>query len=171
MVPCTGRVFDHSQNAVIILVILDIEKHGLRPHLVPFTCSKEFWDVEPPEVRPTVVHESFWLMFSIHHSQLCKQPNVGPFQTESLLQEFHQFLNEPEPFVTANNVLNMVRVYNDLQPRYGRQLELPALHTRHVDLLPSLGGVCLFGRLQCFCEPPQFYKAAGQFCVIVDAGK
>lgn len=62
--PSTGRMFDHGQNSLILLVVDTVEVHSFRPHLVLLASTDKLGNKEFLSISTDVVQESGGLVFS-----------------------------------------------------------------------------------------------------------
>lgn len=166
VLPANWRVLHHGEDGVIVLIIMDVQENGLRPHLVSLASSEQFWNVNLSVVTSAVIHQFLWLVLSVENTQLGEHTDVRSLKTETVLNEVGQFFPVAILLVVGNNILQMIRMHNNVWTSNTSQSELLSLHTSEGDLLPGLWSVSLLGSLEGSLELSQMDQARGQLGVV-----
>lgn len=116
-------MLDHGEDCLIPLVVGLVQLNSLWPHLVHFASSDQFWNVESLPVGSDMVHESVFLVFGIHDSQLGVDTIVGSLVAHALFKELDQLLHISELLVLLDQVLQMVWLNNNVETAESSCLE------------------------------------------------
>mmetsp|Transcript_33252 Transcript_33252/g.72654 ORF Transcript_33252/g.72654 Transcript_33252/m.72654 type:complete len:226 (-) Transcript_33252:2344-3021(-) len=138
MSPGGRRVRDHGVGSRIKLVVLNVQLHSLLPVVMPLAGPADLRDVQLGTVHLDEVHELLWLVLGVQHTQLSVHSDVGPLVAQAVLQQHHQFLEMSVLFVVHNELLQVIRVDNNVHTGHLGHAELVGGYTCGVHLLPSL---------------------------------
>ena len=105
MLPCAGGVLHHGDDGLVEVVVLRVQEDCLGPHLVSLTFLSQLLDLDLLAIGSDVVHQSAWLVLSIHDTQFSVNALMGPFQTHPLFQQLYQFFMVSEPLIVLYQIL------------------------------------------------------------------
>ena len=128
MLPGRRRMLNHCGDSHVKLVVLLMELDCFRPHLPLFTGSDQSWDVKSVAVLVDVVHESLWLVFCIHDTNICEDTVVRLLMCHSLFQEIDELLNVAELFIVLDDFLQVIWVNDDIESTNRCRFEFSSSH-------------------------------------------
>mmetsp|Transcript_20370 Transcript_20370/g.72036 ORF Transcript_20370/g.72036 Transcript_20370/m.72036 type:complete len:1359 (-) Transcript_20370:1324-5400(-) len=164
-----ARVLDHDAHRVVVLLRLRVQEGGLLPLQVGLARAQHLAHVDAaPEVLE-VLHELVGAVLGVQHRQLREDALVRALQTQPLLQQLDHLLEVAEALVQRDQLLQVVRVHDDVQAADLREAELARLDARRVHHLPRARRRRLAGRVHGVAEGSQPHVARRQLGVGVDA--
>mmetsp|Transcript_73476 Transcript_73476/g.202808 ORF Transcript_73476/g.202808 Transcript_73476/m.202808 type:complete len:272 (-) Transcript_73476:1729-2544(-) len=144
-----GAVCHHGVGSLVVLVVVRVEVHSVLPVVVALAGLDELWDVQLRDVQLDEVHELLRLVLRIQPCKLGVHANVRVFAVEATIQQAHELFETTALLVLGDELLQVVRMHNDVHASNLRATELLGLHTCNVNLLPCLGVVGLPCSLHC----------------------
>jgi hypothetical protein len=88
-----------------------------------------------------VIHQSLWLVLSIHDTEISVDTIVSIWASHSLLQELDEFLIVSELLVVLEKIFQVIWMNDDLKTTKSSSLELFGSDTSEADSLPNLWDV------------------------------
>mmetsp|Transcript_2450 Transcript_2450/g.6170 ORF Transcript_2450/g.6170 Transcript_2450/m.6170 type:complete len:320 (-) Transcript_2450:3540-4499(-) len=169
VLPRVGRVGDHDGRGVVKLVVRDVQEGELLPVLELLAHTNEARNVEARGKQLEVLHEALRLVLGVQDAELGEDAHVRAFQADAALHERDKLLKVALRLVVAADLLEVVRVDNDVERAQLRQPELALVHARKAHLLPRARAVGLARRVHGRLELAQVHQRAGQPAVVGDA--
>lgn len=164
-------VLDHALDGVVGLPVLLVEVHRLVPEQRLLAGAQHLGHVHAVVEDLEVLHQLLGQVLGVQDAELREDARVRALQPQALLQQLHQLRGVARALVVRDELLQVVRVHDDVQAADGRQPELPHLDARHVHLLPRGDGVGLLRRVHRLAVLVQVDEAERQLGVVVDVGE
>ena len=169
VLPGSGRVLDHSDDSLVLLVIDTVEEDSLSPHLVAFTLADEPGDHELLVVGAHEVHETVPAVLGVHDTQVGVDALMGALKVHAGLEEGNKLVDISELFVEGDELLKMVRVDDDVLTTESSHVELLCANASEADRFPDARDVSLAGCLERKLILLQLNVDLGEFLVVVNA--
>lgn len=160
------RVFDHRDDRLIPLVIILVQKHCLGPHLVHFTRSDESWNNKFLGIGCDVIHQSLWLILGVHDTQIGIDAVVSIWMSHSLLQERNQFFIVSKLLVVLDEILQVIRMDDDLQTAQSCSLKFFGSNTCKADSFPDLWDIGFLGSFVCLDVIFEHHMNLGKLLIV-----
>eukprot|EP00906_Rhabdomonas_costata_P003375 RCo005161 len=143
VVPGLRGVSHHELRRIVKLVVVSVQEPRLCPMVVLLADSDELVDVDATVEQLDVLHQALRAVLRVQHAQLREHAHVGPLVPQPSLHQSHQLLEVAALLVEPQQLLQLVRLHNDVQGAHLRQPELLGLHAGRVHLLPRPDAVGL----------------------------
>mmetsp|Transcript_49881 Transcript_49881/g.106887 ORF Transcript_49881/g.106887 Transcript_49881/m.106887 type:complete len:232 (-) Transcript_49881:3532-4227(-) len=163
-----GAVGHHSIRSRVELIVMRVEEDGLLPVIVALASMDELRDVQLRGVQLDKIHELIRLVLCVEAGKLCVHADVRPLVAQTTVKEADELLKVAMLLVLGDQLLQVVRVHNDVHAGNLRAAELLSLHASDVNLLPGLGVVGLACRLNCLGVFTELDMARGELRVVGD---
>jgi hypothetical protein len=112
--PGRWRVLHHSDYSLVLLLVGSMQEYSLWPHLELLTRSDQLGDQKFVCVCSDVVHQTFWLVFSIQNSEVSVDSVVSSLKGHALFKQLHQLFLVPKLLVELKYFLEVVGVDNNV---------------------------------------------------------
>mmetsp|Transcript_9398 Transcript_9398/g.24460 ORF Transcript_9398/g.24460 Transcript_9398/m.24460 type:complete len:202 (-) Transcript_9398:565-1170(-) len=158
----------HRIRRSVELVVVRVEEDGLGPEVVALACLNQLGDVELRGVHLDEVHELLGFVLRVQDGELGVHAHVRALAGQASVQEADKFLEMPTLLVLGDQLLQVVRMHDDVHGGNLCTTELLRLHAGNVDLLPGLGVARLLGRLNSLRVLAELDEARGELRVVRD---
>mmetsp|Transcript_49882 Transcript_49882/g.106893 ORF Transcript_49882/g.106893 Transcript_49882/m.106893 type:complete len:672 (-) Transcript_49882:2191-4206(-) len=158
----------HRVRSRVELVILRVQEDGMLPVVVTLASLDDLRDVQLRSVQLDEIHELFGLVLGVEDRQLGVHANVGTIAGEAAVEEADESLEGALLLVLSDELLQMVRVHDDVHASDLCASELLGLDASNVHLLPCLGVVSLPCRFDGLGVLAQVHVARGELRIVGD---
>mmetsp|Transcript_30633 Transcript_30633/g.49145 ORF Transcript_30633/g.49145 Transcript_30633/m.49145 type:complete len:261 (-) Transcript_30633:689-1471(-) len=128
----------HGVGSLVKLIVVGEQEDRLLPVVVPLTCLDELGDVELLRIQLDEVHQFLCLVLGIENCKLGVHTDVSALVAEARVQERNKLLERARRLILRNELVEVVRVDNDVHRAHLCTAELLSLDASAVHLLPSL---------------------------------
>mmetsp|Transcript_41540 Transcript_41540/g.125895 ORF Transcript_41540/g.125895 Transcript_41540/m.125895 type:complete len:264 (+) Transcript_41540:931-1722(+) len=143
-----GSTIHHNLHGIVTLLVSHVEVHSRRVEPCTFACTNYLANIELAEEHLAMFHDLLRNMFGVKNGQFSEDTNMGILKPNTLLKEGHEVWKVSKIRVVSDNLVNMIRILNDLQTTSRCKAEFPSTQTSKANMLPR-GHVVRFG---CSCH-------------------
>mmetsp|Transcript_29787 Transcript_29787/g.50046 ORF Transcript_29787/g.50046 Transcript_29787/m.50046 type:complete len:229 (+) Transcript_29787:1442-2128(+) len=152
----------HDLRGIVVLVVLDVQKGELLPVLLRLAHADKLGDVDARGEELEVLHQLLGLVLGVEAAQLREDAHVRALKPEPRLHKRKQRLKLAVVLVELADLLQLVRLHDDVEAAQLGQPELALLHARKAHLLPCARAIGLAGGLNRLLELVQADQRGGQ---------
>lgn len=148
-----------------------MQVHCLRPHLVLFTCSYQFWHNKFIAISANVIHQALGLVFCVQNTKVSINTVMSTFERHTLFQKREEFLLVSKAFIELNNFFKMIWMNYNVLTAKTCHAEFLSTNTCEANSFPNFRNINLLSSVECSLVLFEFYVCLGQFLIVVDALK
>ncbi len=109
-----GAVLHHGVGGQVVLNVVHVQEHRLLPVVVALAGVDQLWDFQLRNVHLDEVHEFLGFVLGLEDAELCVHANVRPLAAEAAVEECEELLKVPRPLVVSDELLEVIRVHDDV---------------------------------------------------------